>query len=84
MWGHKHPVHALVHPCITVACAYCYHTHLAVSCHNIIYMYTTTQPQAATSVPVQSCTVCVYWLQYRLDFVVHTHTSYESGNAPSA
>ena len=26
-------------------------------CHNI-YMYTTTQPQTATSVPVQSCTVC--------------------------
>ena len=45
MWVHKHPVHALVHPCITVACVYCYHTHLAVTIYTCTLLHNHKQQQ---------------------------------------
>ena len=55
MWVHEHPVHALVHPCIIVVFIVIIDTWLLTHSQ---YMYTTTQLQAATSMLVQSCTVC--------------------------
>ena len=41
----KYPVHALVHPCITVACVYCYHTHLAVTIYTCTLLQNHKQQQ---------------------------------------